>query len=207
MVIKVLIRHFFRYNDTNVSNRGRLLLILVMSMESAARHETSLAPTLDDVDRRILAALVQDGRASHREVAERTGVSLATVNRRVRHLEDEDVIQGYTALVDPEAVGWHLTAIIGLRIDKGHLRTVQEAMAKDPRIFGVYDVTGEWDGVVLARLKDRRDLDDLAKTTLSRPHVQRTNTMIVLETVLQEKRIPFPVAEAKGCKRKGRSGG
>lgn len=176
-----------------------------MSLESGARHETPLANPLDDVDRRILAALVEDGRASHREIAERTGVSLATVNRRVRHLEAEEVIQGYTALVDPEAVGWHLTAIIGLRIDKGHLRTVQEAMAKDPRVFGVYDVTGEWDGVVLARLKDRRDLDDLAKTTLSRPHVQRSNTMIVLETVLQEKRIPFPATDKGVRKRKARA--
>lgn len=152
-------------------------------------HETPIAVELDHVDRKILTALVEDGRASHRELAERTGVSLATVNRRVRLMEDRDVIRGYTALVDPEAVGWNLSAIVGLRIDKGHLRTVQQNMAKDPRVFGVYDVTGEWDGVVLARLTDRRDLDDLAKTTLSQPHVQRTNTMIVLSTVLEERRV------------------
>lgn len=176
-----------------------------MSLESRALDETPLATALDDTDRSILAELVGDGRASHREIAERTGVSLATVNRRVHQLEDQGVIQGYTAIVDPEAVGWHLTAIIGLRIDKGHLRTVQQAMAKDPRVFGVYDVTGEWDGVVLARLKDRRDLDDLAKTTLSRPHVQRTNTMIVLETVLQEKRVPLPTTKKPARKTKRRA--
>jgi Lrp/AsnC family transcriptional regulator, regulator for asnA, asnC and gidA len=143
-------------------------------------------PALDDEDRRILRTLVQDARASHRKVAARTGLSLATVNRRVHRLEKAGVIRGYSARVEPEAVGWNMTAIVGLRIDKGHIREVQKTVAKDARIFGVYDVTGEWDGVVLARLRDRADLDDLAKTTLSGPHIQRTNTMVVLATVLED---------------------
>lgn len=164
--------------------------------------ETAVASKLDDVDRKILEQLVEDGRASHRELAERTGVSLATVNRRIRQMEDLGVIQGYTALVDPEAAGWHLTAIVGLRIDKGHLRTVQREIAKDPRVFGVYDVTGEWDGVVLARLRDRRDLDELAKSTLSQAHVQRTNTMIVLSTVLEERRTRPAVVPPPARKRR-----
>jgi DNA-binding Lrp family transcriptional regulator len=143
-------------------------------------------PQPDEEDRRILRALVQDARSSHRKIAAKTGLSLATVNRRVHRLEKTSVIRGYCARVDPEAVGWNMTAIIGLRIDKGHIREVQKTVAKDPRIFGVYDVTGEWDGVVLARLRDRADLDDLAKTTLSGPHIQRTNTMVVLATVLED---------------------
>lgn len=148
--------------------------------------------TLDATDRKLLAALVADGRASHRELSDRTGVSLATVNRRVRQLEADGVIKGYTAVLDPERIGWQLTAIIGLRIDKGHLRKVQQQIAKDPRVFGVYDVTGEWDGVVLARLRNRAELDDLAKTTLSAEHIQRTNTMIVLDTVQEEVRMSVP---------------
>lgn len=145
--------------------------------------------TLDDTDRKILEVLLDDGRASHREVSERTGVSLATVNRRVRAMEEAKIIKGYTAQVDAEAAGWGFTAIIGMRIEKGHLRTVQEDMATDPRVFGVYDITGEWDGIILARLRDRADLDDLTKTTLSHDHVQRTNTMVVLKTVLEDTRV------------------
>lgn len=141
---------------------------------------------LDEDDRTLLKAVVADGRASHRRLAAKTGLSLATVNRRLRRLERSGVVLGYHAKVDPEAVGWTLTAIVGVRIDKGHIREVQKAVAKDPRIFGVYDVTGEWDGVVLARLRDRADLDDLAKTTLSAPHIQRTNTMFVLATVAED---------------------
>lgn len=159
----------------------------------AAHDETAVSShTIDETDHKLLAALVADGRASHRELAERTGVSLATVNRRVRQLEADGIIRGYTAVIDAERLGWQLTAIIGLRIDKGHLRQVQRRIAQDPRVFGVYDVTGEWDGVVLARLRNRAELDDLAKTTLSAEHIQRTNTMIVLDTVLEEHRMALP---------------
>ena len=150
------------------------------------------AARLDDQDRRLLQELALDGRASHRELAERTGISLATVNRRVRALEADKVIKGYTALIDPEAAGWTLTAIIGLRIDKGHVRSVHEKISNDPRIFGVYDVTGEWDGLVLVRLRGREDLDDLVKTTLSLPHINRTNTMVVLKTVLEKAVVGMP---------------
>lgn len=143
-------------------------------------------------DRLLLRELLQDGRLSHRELARRTGLSLATVNRRVRQMERDGVIRGYTALVEPEAVGWTLTVVVGLRIEKGHLRTVQQAIAQDARIVSVYDVTGEWDGFVVARLRDRRDLDDLAKTTLSAPHILRTNTMVVLDTVSEASVVAVP---------------
>src|SRR5262245_30338577 len=94
---------------------------------------------LDAEDRLLLRELVRDGRQSHRDLAARTGMSLTTVNRRVRRLEEGKVIQGYAARVAPEAAGWNLSAIIGLRIHKGHVRTVQQAVARDPRIFAVYD--------------------------------------------------------------------
>ncbi len=158
-------------------------------------------PTLDAQDRRLLQELLADGRASHRELAERTGFSLATVNRRIRRMEADKVIRGYTTLLDPEVVGWSFTAVIGLRIDKGFVRSVHEKISGDPRIFGVYDVTGEWDGLVLVRLRDREDLDDLVKTTLSLPHINRTNTMVVLKTVLEKAVVGVPdQAAARGRK-------
>ena len=147
---------------------------------------------LDEADTLLLRELLDDGRASHRDLAERTGLSLGTVNRHVRRLEDDGTIKGYSAIVDQEAVGWTLTAVIGLRIDKGHVRAVHEKISGDPRIFGVYDITGEWDGLVLVRLRDRQDLDDLVKSTLSLPHIQRTNTMVVLKTVLERSLVNLP---------------
>lgn len=147
---------------------------------------------LDAEDRKLLEALSKDARLSHRALALKTGLGLATVNRRIHQLEKAGVIRGYRTLVDAESVGWTMTAIIGLRIEKGFIRQVHKQVAKDPRIFAVYDVTGEWDGVVLARLRDRADLDDLAKTTLSAPHIDRTNTMFVLAAVLEEAVVRVP---------------
>ncbi|HEX2067035.1 MAG TPA: Lrp/AsnC family transcriptional regulator [Candidatus Thermoplasmatota archaeon] len=147
---------------------------------------------LDEADRLLLRELLADGRASHRELAERAGLSLATVNRRVRRMEADGTIRGYTVLADAGRLGWGLTAVIGLRIDKGHVRAVHEEISADTRIFGVYDITGEWDGLVLVRLRDREDLDDLVKTTLSLPHIQRTNTMVVLKTVLERAVVGLP---------------
>ena len=147
---------------------------------------------LDKAARLLLRELERDGRLSHRELAARTGLSLATVNRRMRTMEADKTIRGYAVLADPERLGWTLTAIIGLRIEKGFVRTVHETIARDPRIFGVYDVTGEWDGLVLVRLRGREDLDDLVKTTLSLAHIQRTSTMVVLKTVLERSVVAVP---------------
>ena len=138
---------------------------------------------LDHHDRLLVRELLGDARLSHRELARRTGISLATVNRRVRAMEEAGAIRGYRVQLDPEAAGWHLTVVVGLRIEKGHLRQLQQQIARDERIVSVYDVTGEWDGFVVARLRDRGDLDDLVKTTLSLPHILRTSTMVVLDTV------------------------
>lgn len=167
-----------------------------MSVRLPVPHGTPVpSASLDDDDRLLLRELLTDARLSHRELARRTGLSLATVNRRVRRMEESGAIRGYAVRIDPEAAGWNLSVLVGLRIEKGHLRTVQEDISRDPRVVGVYDITGDWDGFVIARLRDRRDLDDLAKTTLSGPHILRTNTMVVLDTVDEHAIVPLPPGE------------
>ncbi len=147
---------------------------------------------LDATDTQLLRLLMEDGRQSHRELARRADVGLATVSRRMRQLEERGILKGTLPLLDADGVGWGLTVVVGLRIEKGHLRDVQQKIAQDPRVFAVYDITGEWDGLVLARLRDRDDLDDLAKTTLSLDHIMRTNTMVVLQTVHEDAIVRLP---------------
>jgi DNA-binding Lrp family transcriptional regulator len=169
------------------------MLICLIIVQKLVSDETSVSiPRLDETDLALLTALRTDGRASHRDLSASTGLALATVNRRVRRMEKTGVIKGYSAIIDPFAVGWELNVIVGLRIEKGHLRATQEEIALDPRVFSVYDVTGEWDGMVLARVRNRADLDDLAKTTLSSEHIQRTNTMVVLHTVQENPIVLVP---------------
>ena len=138
---------------------------------------------LDETDRRILSVLQRDARTSMRKISEEVGVSLGTVSNRVRKLEGAGVIRGYTVLLDPEKIGWDLNVVIGLRIQKGRLIEIQEKIAKDPRVYGVYDVTGDFDSMVVARARDRSDLDDLSKNVMSVDGVERSVTHLVLNTV------------------------
>ena len=140
---------------------------------------------IDDTDRRILTVLLADARTSMRSIAEEVGVALGTVSNRVKRMEAMGVIHGYGVHIDAEKVGWTMTVLCGLRIEKGRLMEVQRKIADDPRVFGIYDVTGEFDSMVLARVRDRAHLDDLSKTILSCEGIIRTVTHVVLNTVKQ----------------------
>lgn len=149
---------------------------------------------IDDTDRRILAVLQEDARTSLRGIAEQVGVALGTVSNRVKRMEEMGVIQGYTVVLDAERIGWGMTVLCGLRIEKGRLMEVQNTIAADPRVVGIYDVTGEFDSMVLARLRDRADLDQLSKTVLSCEGILRTVTHVVLNTV-KEQAVELPERE------------
>tara|TARA_Y100000748_G_scaffold298550_1_gene293994 strand:- start:1136 stop:1582 length:447 start_codon:yes stop_codon:yes gene_type:complete len=144
---------------------------------------------LSDKDSELLAQVSKNGKASQRELANETGMALGTVNSHVKRLEKNKIIKGYLAEIDPEKVGFNLTAIINLRIKKGTLMDVQASIANHSRVFGVYDVTGEWDSLILARFKDRVEMDKFIKSTLSQEYIERTSTSLVLNTVKEEPRI------------------
>ena len=144
---------------------------------------------LKSKDIELLRCLNKNGKASQRELAASTGTALGTVNSHIKNLEKEKIIRGYYAEINPEKVGYNLTAIINLRISKGKIMDLQDSVAKHPQVFGVYDVTGEWDSLILARFKDRQEMDSFIKTTLSQKNVERSSTSLVLNTVKEEPRI------------------
>jgi len=144
---------------------------------------------LNKTDSALITALNDDGRASQRELASSTKVALGTVSNHLKKLESEKIIRGYLPDIDPEKVGFTLTAVMHVRISKGHIMEVQSSIAEHPRVFGVYDVTGEWDSMVLARFTNREEMDSFIKTALSQKNIERTNTSLVLNTVKEESRI------------------
>ena len=146
---------------------------------------------LDDTDRNIIQVLEKDARTSLRRIAEEVGVSLGTVSNRVKKLEEAGIIKEYRVILDADKVGWGLNVVIGLRIQKGRLIEIQEKIARDPRVYGVYDVTGDFDSMIIARARDRSDLDDLSKNVLSMDGVDRSVTHLVINTV-KEKPTSFP---------------
>ena len=93
--------------------------------------------TLKSKDIELLRCLNKNGKASQRELAASTGTALGTVNSHIKSLEKEKIIKGYYAELNPEKVGYNLTAIINLRISKGKIMDLQDSIAKHPQVFGV----------------------------------------------------------------------
>jgi DNA-binding Lrp family transcriptional regulator len=144
---------------------------------------------VDDVDLRILDSLNQNARKSFRDIAKELKISLSTVSNRVHRLEEDGVIKGYAPIIDENKMGYDLQVVVGIRISKGKLLNTQKRIAKDERVFAVYDVTGDWDSIVMARFQNRTELDKFIKKVLTMEYIERSNTHVVLNTVKDEKRV------------------
>lgn len=143
----------------------------------------------DELDKKIIQSLNENARKSFREVAKDVGTSVTAVIHRVKKFEDAGIIKGYIPLVDSGYFGMELMAVIALRISQGKLLETQKSIARDDRVLAVYDITGEWDSMIIGRFKDRQDLNDFIKNLLSQKNVYRSVTHIVLNVVKEERRV------------------
>jgi DNA-binding Lrp family transcriptional regulator len=147
--------------------------------------------TIDELDLRILAELSKDARQSSRVIAELIGVSTGTVYNRIRKMTERQVIQGYIPLLDHVKVGYVFTVLILIQVEGEHIVNVEENLASIKEVVAVYDITGEFDVAVLAKFKSQPSLNNFIKTMLKMPHVQRTVTNMVLNTVKEDHRLRF----------------
>jgi len=145
---------------------------------------------IDDLDKKIIRVMNQNARKSFREIAKEIGTSVTAVIHRIKKCEESGAIKGYIPVVDPEYFGFTLIAIIALRISNGKLLEVQKKIAEDHRVRAVYDITGEWDSIVIGYFKDRKDLNNFIKNLLLLKNIDRSVTHIVLNTVKEEKILP-----------------
>lgn len=141
---------------------------------------------IDEIDKKILGELVNNARQSAREIAKNAKTSIVTVIKRTKRMEKENVINGYTALVDAEKLGYDITAIIELTVSKGKLIQIENEIAQMENVCGVYDITGESDAVIVTKFRNRKELDSFIKGLLAMPHIERTNTHLVLNTVKED---------------------
>jgi DNA-binding Lrp family transcriptional regulator len=144
---------------------------------------------MDELDYKILEKLNENARKSYREIARELKVSLSTISNRIKKMEDEKVIERFIPLINQEKMGYDLTAVINVKISHGKLIEVQEKISKDKHVIIVFDITGDWDSLIIAHFKDRRDLNGFIKGVLSMDNVEKTNTQIVLNIVKNEKRV------------------
>ena len=119
------------------------------------------------------------------------GLSGVIVASRIKRLEDVGLVKGYAVILDPIELGFDLTAVVYVQCEGGCLGDVEAGLAKAANVVGVYEVTGDFDLVAVAKLKDREGLNVLIKDLLLTPHVKRTLTNIVLNVVKEDFKVPF----------------
>ncbi len=141
---------------------------------------------IDEKDRKLLAFLQQDARLSYRQLAKKAKMSVLTVMKRVKAMETAGIITGYGASLDYEQLGFDVHAIIKARIAKGKLFEVERRVAHEKNVYAVLDHTGHFDTTILARFKHTRDLDRFLKRLQKYDFVERTETLLVLNTIKQD---------------------
>jgi len=146
---------------------------------------------IDELERKILNTLNKNARMSFRQAAEEVGISPTTLYHKVKKLENSGVLKGYIPLIDKECVGYDLTAIIALRVKQEKDVEVQKTISKLPQVRAVYEVTGEWDLILICYFKGRKDLTYFLKQKLPLSYVERAITHLVLNVVKEEKRTPL----------------
>ncbi len=152
-------------------------------MEENKQRESPEKREIRELDIRILNILLDDSRLSYRQLAKKAGVSVATAMNHVKGLEKEGVIKGYTATVNYDRLGFDIDVIVSVKVSKGKLFAVENRIAAIPNVVEVYDVTGDFDCVVVAKFKNRRLLDNFLKKIQTFEFVERTSTVMILNTI------------------------
>lgn len=149
---------------------------------------------LDRVDKKIITILQQEGRIANKELAEKIGLTTTPTLERVRRLEREGIIEGYSARIDKESIGRGFTAFVKVTLSVHQLNLLEEftsAVKKIPEILACYHTTGDGDFLLQVVAKDTKDYEQLMRNKLTTlPDVERLHTSIVLNTIKDQSPIP-----------------
>ncbi|WP_433299399.1 Lrp/AsnC family transcriptional regulator [Actinoplanes sp. CA-030573] len=141
---------------------------------------------MDAVDQRIIALLVADARASYAEIGSKVSLSAPAVKRRVDRLRSSGVIKGFTAVIEPAAVGWTTEAFVELYCT-GRTTPAQITVAtrRHPEVVGAYTVSGEADAIVHLRAADIGHLEQALERLRAESFITSTRSMIVLSRLVE----------------------
>jgi Lrp/AsnC family leucine-responsive transcriptional regulator len=141
---------------------------------------------MDDVDRQILALLVDDGRRTYDDIGNRVSLSAPAVKRRVDRLRAGGAITGFTAVLDHSAIGDHTEALIELFFAPGtQLDAVADTLSDHPEVLEAWSVTGEADAIARVRTHDNADLERLIRELQRDGQVVRTRSQVVLSRLVR----------------------
>lgn len=141
---------------------------------------------MDEIDRQIVALLLDDGRASYRELGDRVGLSAPAVKRRVDRLLEDGVIAGIGARVSAAALGRSTGAFVELFCE-GSVppAAIRDAMGLLPEVVAAYTVTGEADALLHVAVRDTSHLEQVLERIRGHGFVAKTRSTVVLSRLLE----------------------
>jgi len=144
--------------------------------------------SIDQTDKDILNVLSMQARLSYRQIGKKIGKSVATVMNRVKKLESEGVIKGYTTRLNYTKLGYDFPVVVDITVKEAKEIEVCHEIAKNPYVTAVYDITGDFDISILARFKTRAQLDTFIKDLPTQNNIIRTRTKLIMN-VFKERNI------------------
>ena len=153
---------------------------------------------MDSLDKKIVNILMANGRITWSELAGILGLSSPAAADRVRRLEEQGVIKGYTALIDSESTGYSLAALVAVSLERpAHRQAFLTLVHGLPEIQECHHTAGDDDYILKIRCRGTRDLDRIISEELkSLPGIVRTRTTIILGTVKETPNVHLPYGDS-----------
>ncbi len=151
--------------------------------------------TYENLDAKLVNALLGDGRASLRSLAEELDVSVTTVSNHLSDLEEDGVIEGYTPKVNYGELDYDVTAIIQLKVEGNALPDITERLEQQKQMISVYEVTGGYDIIAIGKFEDTDGMNEQIKTLLTDPDIRESNTSVVLNATSENEQFELDIDE------------
>lgn len=146
---------------------------------------------MDDIDRDILRELQRDGRLTNQELAQRVGLTASPCMRRVRQLEQDGVIQGYRAVVDPDAVGRGFEVLVSIERDTREVAAFEEALQTIPDVVEAYRLMGSPACLLRVAVADLAAYEKLWTEKLTTlPGATAVNSQIIMKPIKEPVGLP-----------------
>ncbi len=141
---------------------------------------------LDETDIKILKIINDDVRISYRQISRDLGISVGTVHNRIDKMLKSGVIEKFAPVLNHKKLGYALTSIIGVNVKGQELEAWEAEISNNKNVVGLYDVTGQYDAIVIAKFKDTDELDKFLKELLKSGCIEKTITQTVLNIVKED---------------------
>jgi Lrp/AsnC family transcriptional regulator, regulator for asnA, asnC and gidA len=138
---------------------------------------------INSTDLQIIKSIKKNPRQSMRKLAHSLSLTQSLLKKHLKNLENTGVIRGYIPLIDSTKMGYAVTAIIFIQIEAEHMVEVENEIAQQNNVLSVYEITGEYDAIVLAKFRDNTSLNVFLKSLLVDRFIKRTTTLIAMNPV------------------------